>query len=567
MDTNPLDVIVGGNYGSEGKGAVSAHRIREHIAHGRAVLNVRVGGPNAGHTVVHPRTGNPMAFRHVPVGMVYNHNDREAPPIHGVIAAGSEIDLEVLLKEVKQLHLETYGSHRSPSRLPAGAIFVDRSATVILDKHVSMEEQSSLTARTGSTAKGVGAARAERIWRNAFTVGNIEDGHGPDRLREVIKELMKYNVLTVNTSTVLTPHPPKYGSRAVVIEGTQGYQLGLHGAHYPQSTSNDCRAIDFLSQAGISPWATRDGVHWDTTVWVASRVYPIRVAGNSGDIGEETTWEELGLPEEYTTVTKKVRRVARFDRQDLEDALVANGAHTGYNPSVKLALTMTDQVDSTIKGENGESNKLLDEYTKISDWVSNELGPIAACHLSMITTSDRTCAYVNEDLQLRSTWEEVPLLEASQGNGEPQSGSGDCNPGDGASVLRYDPEAMTPKEFAEALGLDQSDQDGTKLVEDLFQWWTETSNNEAQSSIPKSVEYGVSSLKTMGDEIITMMPSEVGTRNDPTMVAIWCYVVGKLGRWSNAVRRGEQVNPDTLHDIAVYVKMAQRIQQTGTWVN
>ena len=43
-----VDVIIGGQYGSEGKGNICAHLASDY----RALM--RVGGPNAGHMVAHP---------------------------------------------------------------------------------------------------------------------------------------------------------------------------------------------------------------------------------------------------------------------------------------------------------------------------------------------------------------------------------------------------------------------------------------------------------------------------------------------------------------------------------
>jgi adenylosuccinate synthase len=131
----------------------------------------------------------------------------------------------------------------------------------------------------------------------------------------------------------------------VVIEGTQGYGLGLHTAQYPQVTSSDCRAIDFLGMAGISPWDLRVSPF---EVIVVARTFPIRVAGNSGPLFEETTWEKLGLPPEHTTVTNKIRRVGGWDSDLLREAVVANGGG-GWNSDVKLAITMLDQLYPDVK--------------------------------------------------------------------------------------------------------------------------------------------------------------------------------------------------------------------------
>ena len=133
----------------------------------------------------------------------------------------------------------------------------------------------------------------------------------------------------------------------IVIEGTQGFRLGLHAGYYPQCTSSDCRAIDFLAMAGIAPW---DAGITDFDVWVVVRAFPIRVAGNSGPMLDETTWQALGLPDEYTTVTQKVRRVGGWDDDLLLDAVEANGGPD----VVKVAYAMADQRWPELAGLHGD---------------------------------------------------------------------------------------------------------------------------------------------------------------------------------------------------------------------
>lgn len=314
-----LIVVAGAQYGSEAKGHVVDQITRPAVA-GDNVVVVRVAGPNAGHTVygLCPSDckpdgshmsgdvwiGHPWRLRSVPVAAVSN------PHADLVIAAGSEIDRDVLLSEVTALDMAGYGVS---SRLR-----VDAQATVLTKRHIDEEVRAEIQKRLGSTAKGIGAARADRIWRLATLWG---DGKEPKS--------------RVDTADYLRAR--LHEGATVVIEGTQGYGLGLHAGHYPQCTSSDCRAIDFLAMAGISPWM--DEVD-EFGIWLAARVRPIRVAGNSGPMRGETSWAELGLPEEHTTVTKKVRRVAEWDPDLVRRAVVANGGH----PVVRLALTMLDQV-------------------------------------------------------------------------------------------------------------------------------------------------------------------------------------------------------------------------------
>lgn len=307
---NTLDVVVGGQYGSESKGRVTANLAERRRAEGRAVIGVRVAGPNAGHVVIDDN-GERYALRQVPVALVSD------PMALGVIAAGSEIELPVLEQEIEDLER---GGHAIRRRL-----LIDNQATMLLERNKLAEggNDGPLQNRIGSTGKGIGSARSDRIWRTAPIA---KDERRLNDLGHVIPR----------TGLFLTRQLNEARSRsAVVIEGTQGYGLGLHAGHYPYCTTSDCRAIDFLAMAGVSPWGL---VEAELNVWVVLRAYPIRVAGNSGPMRNETSWEELGLPVEYTTVTKKERRVGHWDAQLAKDAVEANGGAV-----VKIALAMADQ--------------------------------------------------------------------------------------------------------------------------------------------------------------------------------------------------------------------------------
>lgn len=335
-----LIVVVGGQYGSEGKGAVSAFLGRQMFG---PDIAIRVAGPNAGHTVIDPTTGKEWKLRAVPVAAVTSQCKLQ-------IAAGSEVDPVVLLDEVGQL--DEAGYHVS-SRLR-----VDPAATWLRQRHQATEQNLGLSTRIGSTGKGIGAARADRIMRVADRIV------GCNQVDHLLGDW---------TSTHVYNHHHRLGSEAntILIEGTQGYGLGLHTAHYPQVTSSDCRAIDFLAMAGISPWDPAFG-GWQPEVYVVARAYPIRVAGNSGWMAEETTWQDLGLPDEHTTVTNKVRRVGHWDPDLVRSAVAANG---GFN--ARLVLTMVDQVFPQIR-DNTDTETWPSE---VFDWLgqrANDAGvPVA----------------------------------------------------------------------------------------------------------------------------------------------------------------------------------------------
>ena len=80
------------------------------------------------------------------------------------------------------------------------------------------------------------------------------------------------------------------------------------------------------------------------------RAFPIRVAGNSGPLANEINWETVSAEAGYkneikerTSVTKKIRRVAKFDSRIVIRAIEANKPtkiilnHLDYISNSKLA--------------------------------------------------------------------------------------------------------------------------------------------------------------------------------------------------------------------------------------
>lgn len=281
----PISIVVGGQFGSEGKGKVSHYVAREDKA--RAV--VRVGGPNSGHTV-YSDDGQKYIFQHLPTAAIL-------PDVLCVLAAGSYIDVARLLYEIDLCKLD-------PARLR-----VDPNAVVITQQNRVDEGLVGLRAGIGSTLTGTGAAVLNRISRTR-----------PVTFAKDVAELQPFLCEAVECLDGLLQR----GER-VVIEGTQGYGLSvLHTPYYPYATSRDTTAAGFLSEVGLSPLEVDDVV-------MVIRAFPIRVPGNSGPLPREATWQivtkESGATaplEELTSVTKSIRRVAMFDPAIVHAALRSN---------------------------------------------------------------------------------------------------------------------------------------------------------------------------------------------------------------------------------------------------
>ena len=281
----PVTVVVGGQFGSEGKGKVACILAERS----QAAIAVRVGGSNAGHTA-YDASGRKQTFRHLPTAALL-------PDVLCVLGPGCLIDPDVLRGELERIGLP-------PQRLR-----IDPMAFVVTERHSKREAAAGIKQRIGSTVSGTGAALVERIER--LSGDNLARRH-PFLCRFV----------TEPARDILRSALDR-GER-VIVEGTQGFGLSnLQSPDYPKVTSRDTTAATFVAEAGLSP------LDVDEVVLVI-RAYPIRVAGDSGPLPKETTWEDIGRLTgqshllERTTVTRRIRRVAHFDAAVVRAAITAN---------------------------------------------------------------------------------------------------------------------------------------------------------------------------------------------------------------------------------------------------
>ena len=260
----PVTVVVGGQYGSEGKGkaiALLASQTEEPWV-------VRCGGPNSGHTVT--IRGKEVILRQVPCSTT---------PETGMfcIGAGCVVDVDLLLSELTLLKIDR------------DRIVVDPMAVILTvdDQHFENENLSEIA----STCSGTGAALIKRMTRQTAVPLVASSVRLKERCRvEPVAPLL---------------HQAIEQSKDVFIEGTQGFSLSLlHGAQYPFVTSRDTTAAAFAAEVGLSPRLI------DRIVMVL-RTYPIRVGGPSGPFDREISWEEIQARSkapvaqpEFTSVTQ-----------------------------------------------------------------------------------------------------------------------------------------------------------------------------------------------------------------------------------------------------------------------
>ncbi|WP_048151382.1 adenylosuccinate synthetase [Palaeococcus ferrophilus] len=288
----PSYIVVGGQWGDEGKGSVIAYLATkdepEVIARGGV-------GTNAGHSVfIH---GKKYAVRQLPTGFM----QREARLLVG---AGVLVDPGVFFRELE--HLKDFGV--------ASRVGIDARCAIIEEKHKELDRTNGyLHGKIGTTGSGCGPANADRVMRTA-------------KLAKDIKELEPYL-----TDVAVEVNDALDEGKLVLVEGTQGFGLSLYYGTYPYVTSKDTSASAIASDVGIGPTRVDD-------VIVVFKSFPTRVG--AGPFPTEMSQEEaekLGVVE-YGTVTGRRRRVGWFDFDFARYSSRINGA-------TMLAITMLDKYE------------------------------------------------------------------------------------------------------------------------------------------------------------------------------------------------------------------------------
>ena len=288
----PSYIVVGGQWGDEGKGSIIAYLALkdepEVIARGGV-------GTNAGHSVF--INGKKYAVRQLPTGFIQT-------TARLLVGAGVLVDPEVFFHELE--HLKDFNV--------AERVGIDYRCAIIEEKHKQLDRSNShLHEKIGTTGSGCGPANADRVMRKA-------------KLARDIKELEPYL-----TDVAQEVNDALDEGKLVLVEGTQGFGLSLYYGTYPYVTSKDTTASAIASDVGIGPTRVDD-------VIVVFKSFPTRVG--EGPFPTEMSREEAEKMDlvEYGTVTGRRRRVGWFDFEFARYSAKINGA-------TMLAVTMLDKYD------------------------------------------------------------------------------------------------------------------------------------------------------------------------------------------------------------------------------
>ncbi len=330
----PATVIVGAQWGDEGKG-----KVVDLLAQESDIVARYQGGPNAGHTVI--ADGQTWKFHHMPSGILSGKTC--------VLGAGVVIDPETFVGELDEL--EARGVSTTPVK-------VSGNAHLIMPWHVAIDQAGERRLgklRIGTTKRGIGPCYADKAARLGIRVQDLLDpkilrqkievalaeknvwlervyGTKPLVLEEVAERYERFaqRLRPYVADTSLLVDRALRDDEAVLFEGAQGALLDLDHGTYPFVTSSNPIAGAAATGIGIGPNRIDAvlGVAKAYVTRVGEGPFPTEIEGP-----DQERVRELG--HEFGTTTGRERRCGWLDLVALRYAVRVNGI-------TSLALTKLD---------------------------------------------------------------------------------------------------------------------------------------------------------------------------------------------------------------------------------
>lgn len=315
-----VDIVVGAQGGDEGKGKIVAYlSIKDKFDY-----CVKVGGPNAGHTVF--LNGKAFPLKNIPAGFVN-------PKTKLVLSSGTYIFLEWFLNEIKETNTED-------------RIIIDSNCVVITEEQREEERKNShLMGSIGSVGTGLGIAIKDRIERK-----NIKFAKDYKELKKYIKDVPE----------LLNKELSK--EKKVLIEGTQGIKLSLLHGEYPYTTSRDTTASTFLAEAGLGPKYVND-------VYAVMKPYVSRVGPGplEKEITQESELEQYhSKGREIGSVSKRLRRIGEFEFKTAKKAIIINSATKIAVTHFDLLIENEEKINNIYKLKSKKAKNFLKIISKLS---------------------------------------------------------------------------------------------------------------------------------------------------------------------------------------------------------
>ncbi len=295
-------VVVGGQFGDEGKG-----KIVDFLAEDADIVARATGGNNAGHTVVVGDTK--FKFHLLPSGII--HEGKLSVCGNGMVIYPPQI-----VKEITGLEKKGF-------RITDKNLLISSSAHVITEEQIETDKKTGK--KVGTTGRGIGPCYMAKIERTGMRMSQFAQEDSPDarKLKPFVRDT--YSVLNKALED----------GKNILVEGAQGTMLDIDHGTYPYVTSSNPTAGGACTGLGIGPTKITEviGIIKAYTTRVGRGPFPTELGTDEqtmsedkssplseGDIKKANDGDEYSLGKvlrkrgaEYGTTTGRARRTGWFD--------------------------------------------------------------------------------------------------------------------------------------------------------------------------------------------------------------------------------------------------------------
>ncbi len=343
MDKGKVDVLLGLQWGDEGKG-----KVVDVLTPRYDVVARFQGGPNAGHTLEFE--GQKYVLRSIPSGIFQGDKVN-------IIGNGVVLAPDLFMAEAKDLEKS---GHDLKSRL-----FISKKAHLIMPTHRLLDaalESKKGKNKVGTTGKGIGPTYTDKVSRTGLRVGDILENFEQKYEARKQQHLMRlaaldYTDFDISETERQWMEGIEYlrqfrlidseheinrclrSGKSILCEGAQGTMLDVDFGSYPFVTSSNTICAGACTGLGIGPNKIGE-------VYGIMKAYCTRVGAGPfpTELFDETGARMRDIGHEYGAVTGRERRCGWIDLVALRYSIMVNGV-------TQLIMMKSDVLDTfpTIK--------------------------------------------------------------------------------------------------------------------------------------------------------------------------------------------------------------------------